>query len=290
LLPNIAGKKKLCIESAARESRFFFIFRMMKNYYAILGVSHTASHDDIKRAFRTLAVKFHPDKNPSPEAEELFKEITEAYDVLSDWEKRKVYDLRWENPFQETTAEPPKRKHRDPKYQPKPPGYKHPRKTTVRDTMAEYLPYFRYLSWAGLVVAFVVALDFFIPYREVTEKLNNVSEITGRRNQFSHYVFHVANGKNIKVYNYTARYLVAEENIVYHETRIFRTVMYISDVGPVLQIKIGYLYKTLVFFPLLLLVSSVLGVFYRKTVEFPFNLSLVSGMLLIITITILLFL
>jgi hypothetical protein len=66
--------------------------------------------------------------------------------------------------------------------------------------------------------------------------------------------------------------------------------MYLSDVGPVLQIKIGYLYKTLIFFPLLLLLTSVLGVISRKTVEFPFNLSLVSGMLLIITLTILVFL
>lgn len=262
----------------------------MKNYYAILGVSHTASRDDIKKAFRTLAVKFHPDKNPSPEAEELFKEITEAYDVLSDWEKRKTYDLGWENPFTQTETPPPGKRHRDPKYRPKPPGYKPPKRHTVKDTMADYLPYFRYMSWAGMILAFVVAVDFFLPYHEVTEKLVNVSEITGRRNQFSHYIFHVANGKDIKVYNYTARYLTNEENIVYHETMIFRTVMYISDVGPVLQIKIGYLYKTLVFFPLLLLMSSVLGVFYRKTVEFPFNLSLVSGMLLIITLTILVFL
>jgi len=94
----------------------------MKNYYAVLGVPHTASSDDIKRAFRSLAVKFHPDKNPSPEAEELFKEITEAYDVLSDWEKRKTYDLRWENPFKEVGPDSAKKAHRDPRYQPKPPS------------------------------------------------------------------------------------------------------------------------------------------------------------------------
>jgi hypothetical protein len=262
----------------------------MKNYYAVLGVPHTASSDDIKRAFRSLAVKFHPDKNPSPEAEELFKEITEAYDVLSDWEKRKTYDLRWENPFREATADSTKKTHRDPRYKTKPPGYKHPSKPTVRDTMAEYLPYFRYFCWAGIAIVLILAIDFFVPYEATTENLQNVEVITGRRNQFSHYIFQTESGKKIKVYNYTARYLVEENQIVYHQTRIFRTVMYLSDVGPVLQIKIGYLYKTLVFFPLLLLLTSVLGVVSRKTVEFPFNLSLVSGMLLIITLTILVFL
>lgn len=64
-----------------------------KDYYSILGVSKSASQDEIKKAFRKLAVKYHPDKNPGNKtAEEKFKEITEANEVLSDPEKRKQYD------------------------------------------------------------------------------------------------------------------------------------------------------------------------------------------------------
>ncbi|MCS7057738.1 MAG: DnaJ domain-containing protein [Meiothermus sp.] len=63
-----------------------------KDYYKILGVSRDASEEEIKRAFKRLARKYHPDVNKEPGAEERFKEINEAYTVLSDPEKRRFYD------------------------------------------------------------------------------------------------------------------------------------------------------------------------------------------------------
>ncbi|MGQ0543002.1 MAG: molecular chaperone DnaJ [Blastocatellia bacterium] len=64
-----------------------------RDYYEVLGVPRTAGENEIKRAYRSLAVKFHPDKNPDdPHAEEKFKECAEAYAVLSDSQKRAAYD------------------------------------------------------------------------------------------------------------------------------------------------------------------------------------------------------
>ena len=64
-----------------------------KDYYEILGVKTSASADDIRKAFRKLARKYHPDVNPGDKAaEERFKAISEANDVLSDPKKRKIYD------------------------------------------------------------------------------------------------------------------------------------------------------------------------------------------------------
>lgn len=57
---------------------------MGKDYYKILGVSRLATDDEIKKAYRKMALKYHPDKNSDPGAEDKFKEIAEAYDVLSD--------------------------------------------------------------------------------------------------------------------------------------------------------------------------------------------------------------
>src|SRR5918992_5917827 len=64
-----------------------------KDYYGILGVARDASDDEIKRAYRKLARKYHPDVNPDPEAQERFKEINAAYEVLSDDQKRQIVDL-----------------------------------------------------------------------------------------------------------------------------------------------------------------------------------------------------
>ncbi|MGN6173934.1 MAG: DnaJ domain-containing protein, partial [Streptosporangiaceae bacterium] len=65
----------------------------MNDYYGILGIRRDAGPDEIKKAYRRLARELHPDVNPDPQTQERFKEITQAYEVLSDPEKRQMYDL-----------------------------------------------------------------------------------------------------------------------------------------------------------------------------------------------------
>lgn len=65
---------------------------MGKDFYKVLGVSPESNEDEIKKAYRKLALKFHPDKNSDADAEDRFKEIAEAYEILTDPKKRSVYD------------------------------------------------------------------------------------------------------------------------------------------------------------------------------------------------------
>lgn len=65
---------------------------MGKDYYKILGLSRNATEDEIKKAYKKLALKYHPDKNKAPDAEAKFKEVAEAYECLSDKQKREIFD------------------------------------------------------------------------------------------------------------------------------------------------------------------------------------------------------
>ena len=76
---------------------------MATDYYALLKIRRDATQDEVKRAYRRLARELHPDVNPDPETQERFKEITQAYEVLSDTDKRRMYDMGVD-PFAASTA------------------------------------------------------------------------------------------------------------------------------------------------------------------------------------------
>jgi DnaJ-class molecular chaperone len=73
-------------------------------YYDILQLDHNASATDIKKSFRHLALRYHPDKNKSSESNQMFLKIVEAYEVLSDINSRKKYDLTFQSDFSQTSS------------------------------------------------------------------------------------------------------------------------------------------------------------------------------------------
>ncbi|KAH8315533.1 hypothetical protein KR059_000723, partial [Drosophila kikkawai] len=87
---------------------------MGKDYYEILGIERNASGEEVRKAYKLMALRYHPDKNNHPQAEDRFKEVAAAYEILSDKEKRAIYDKNGEEdlkfgerpvPFAQPTAE-----------------------------------------------------------------------------------------------------------------------------------------------------------------------------------------
>lgn len=253
----------------------------MKDYYEILGVSPSASESEIKRAFRRLAVRYHPDKNPSADARPLFHDINEAYDVLGDSQKRAQYDFRRDNPFHEILTEPV-RPHRDPAYRRPAPGRprtKEPPATYL--LMRDYLKYMLWIARVGLIASSLFFLDFVLPYQHIEEYVDEIYAVQMRKGAAYHIII-TESGRKIKLYNYQAVSFRNEPTVIYTVTRIYRTVMYVSNSSGSYTEKAGYLYRTLVFLPLVLFISSLMALLFRKRVELCFNLNITCFILLII--------
>ena len=266
----------------------------MKDYYQIIGVSPHATEMEIKRSYRQLAVRYHPDKNKSAAAEERFKEIAEAYEVLGNPVSRRDYDLALSRPDYFQQQEPVPRLL-DPAYH-RP--YAQPprgvRKQTTQELMAEYLPYFRWICWASLLVITLLVTDYSLPFNKAQQEVKLISRVyrTGRGGGmiYDHHEILTNQGITIVISEEASEHFKNDSHILIEQTRLLNKVVMASSLSGDYKIRTSALYGTLSFIPILLSLSAILGVAIRKGVEFPFNLSIVSFILLIIVIYLLLML
>jgi hypothetical protein len=257
----------------------------MKDYYQILNVTRGASELEIKRSYRRLAVQYHPDKNPDPSAEEQFKEISEAFEILSDPGKKALYDSRFVSALEglfETQQQP---KHRDPAYRRKrPPVRNTVHRTTTAELMSEYIRYFRIFCWLGFFIITLFFLDYVIPYSTVNEDIREIYVVRGGRNNVVLYiVIETFSNREIKMYDGAGNFY-GETNLLAVYTKIFATPMQVSSVDGSRVVELGHVYGPLIFLPVVLWVTSLLGIIFSERIEFCFNLSVVSGILLVIVL------
>lgn len=254
------------------------------DYYEILGVSSTAHASDIKRAYRRLAVMYHPDKNPSPEAEAIFKQINEAYDVLSDPQKRRAYDSRFDNVF-EVPLENTAPRHRDPRYRPRSPGTARTnRRPSLRETMASYLKYTTAISIACFSLCSVMLIDFCLPTRATKDTIvkTEIHQYTGTRSSGPPYlVIYTKGGHTIAVPAEINRTLVPGDEVTIHNSFLLNVARNMQEGSTVVRIGRS-LYGNFIFAPAILLVISGLGVLMRKNIEYGFNFGVSSFILLLI--------
>lgn len=262
----------------------------MKDYYGILGVRTTASAAEIKRAFRLLAVRYHPDKNPAPEAESLFKEINEAYDILGDPVKKREYDFRlhssfqgyYDVPVQEQPVDDPRYRRRRPAHF-RAPVYK----PTLNDLIKEYHSRVLWVNYAAFVLVLFLAIDYFLPTEHVRETLMKATVrydfSTGRRS-YSYDLAETYEGTTIRLYDHIADNFNTDEPIDIYRTPIFSTVRAVGGNGRRFTVYSSGIYGPIGFVPLILLATAIMGLKLRKDIVASFNFSIVCATLLFITL------
>ena len=228
--------------------------------------------------------QYHPDINPDPKAADLIKEINEAYDVLSDPVKKNDYDLRLLNPDQQQVPQSPQPAHRDPRY----------RRSNVRrgtssdyytqeELMQQYLPYMLWICRSGILFVVVLFSDKILPPQVVTDEITDIYKVhRGRSRRYAYDVVETSSGISIKMYNHGATYFYERSKINIERTPVLRIETAVSHEDGTNRIFVGIIYGTFLFFPVLLLFSSGLGVLFRRKIAFSFSLGVLSGVLLLI--------
>ena len=143
----------------------------MKNYFKIMNLAETVGDEEVNKAFRQLAQQYHPDRNPSPDAQDKFKEINEAYQTLRDPQKRQqhIYDLKHETPAAQPAARA-ETEYRSPEYIRQNPAARAapPRVSTMPSWLKTMLQSMQVFLWAivggiggiGLVLAERIILGY----------------------------------------------------------------------------------------------------------------------------------
>lgn len=256
----------------------------MEDYYQILGISPQATQLEVRSSFRKLAVLYHPDKNKTAEGEERFKEINRAYEILSNPEKRSVYDLSLLRGNSSTITQSA---HRDPAYRRRTATYRHHEsRSNVQDLMAEYLPKFRWACYTALLVTLALVIDYSLPFDNYREDIAEINRMyrTGRGGGmiYDHDEMITGNGLVIRLQENDVMHFKNASYINVHQSVLFKKIVSVEVPSGKYKIRVAAVYGNLFFVPLILFISSILGVVIRNNVEFSFNLSIVSLILLII--------
>ncbi len=264
----------------------------MKDYYAILGLERTASDGEIKRAYRRLAVAYHPDKNPNPEAENLFKEINEAYDVIGDPTKKRGYDYLMQYATGEV-LDVPARPHRDPAYHRErrtaPP--REGERERIHAFMRANLPVANLLSIIAAAAALVFMLDFILPRKTIQEKITEttVSRIAVGRSHKTYWTITTGDGRRFEFDIYLRDYFQQGGDIKMSLSRLLNVPVTVEGAGKRETVRKS-IYANFSFAPIALAVSAVIALIYRKDVERGFNYGIVAFLSLLLAVAIFLIL
>jgi hypothetical protein len=261
----------------------------MKNYYEVLGLSATATDHEIKHVFRRLAIAYHPDKNPTPEAEAIFKEVNEAYETLGDPTKRIFYDQLLTGTIAVVPDDPSQPWHKDPAYRKRrQAGYKPPpRGPSPRIVMMEsFVKYIQILSWIAWGWSLLLIIDYALPSVINREKVvTNVHVARRAMLKSSGDLLVTELGHHFPIGLHEIKYFPHESQLKIFYSPLFSLLIKVENQESSYQVNnLATIYRNFMFAPILLILLSVVGLIWRKGIEFRFNLGLVTFLIFLLNI------
>lgn len=242
-------------------------------------VGRKASDTEIKKAFRKLANQYHPDKNPSREAESIFKEINEAYEVLSNPASRLDYDQRISNPafydYQNI------RRKQNPSYRHGP--------TERAMLQLSLLRYSRLLFYFGCLWCSVLVVDYAMPANHLESLvITDLSKKALTTFQPPKKLLAMSSGHSFDVSAGEMKHFPLGSKVhVYSSSLLSAMIRIENHDGTFVVNNLGSIYRNFSFAPILLFLGCVIGIVIKEGVEFHVNLGIVVFLLMILNIALL---
>ena len=260
----------------------------MKDYYKILEVSKNATQAEIKASYRSLAKKYHPDKSNSPRAAQLFAEINEAYEVLSDPEKRLQYDqkpnstnYKTYNPQRPATSRSRARSRQRPAYA----------SSKQQVDATPYVPYFKRVSYLAFAISLFLCLDFLLPRKISQETVEEVLSIMRLSKYGKSYVAAIqvnTSGGNFRLDpKDDDNPFVRGESVNIHKSVLLNlvTAVTLDEVTPRQEYKMrASIFANFSFSLIIMLITSAVGTFLKKPPMAVLNFGIVNGVLILIVL------
>ncbi len=266
---------------------------MLRNYYIDLGLEKNATENEIKKAFRKLALIYHPDKNSSPIATRKFAQINEAYQTLSNASKKQIYDAAYKAQFDIFSNSPPKTyKQQYKKYaQKKDVHVKKKAKLNYSKKSKKIAYYFNLISFIFVLFIFI---DVFLPKKKVKIYSFKVERQESLRIIKDEINFPIVNQKFISALRWLDS-LEIEKTFVFNiDFKIIGFInpqirYYQSEWKNVEKLKVSAkpafgIYQLFMFAPILLILFSALGSFYNKKTNYTVDMAVTVVLLDIYTL------
>ncbi len=259
----------------------------LKDYYKVLHLSSTASSDEIKKAYRKLALQFHPDKNSTPQAKAVFQEINEAYGVLSDPVKKNNYDFRFNQSYQAQQSHQSKTYHSGAKTESHRPFHKSSgnQKSKNKDPYQHLALKGKFFSSFIFFFCLILCLDYVISQRYDNTIVEDISSFEAHVANFTdHYNHEIRSSKiDFNFNSETAKSITPYDTISVDITPIFGIV---KSCHPASNKKLNYADGFSIYYPFTFLILLAMGASFAalfvKSNETGFSLSILAMIAFII--------